>query len=114
MQKRKVAYGNINPEDATRIFLRSALVEENLFPESEDEELDAVTAPESQAQLLASAAPSRKDVPLLINSWSTTGRSETKLKSGRPACVAMTSPIWMKRCSNSIRSTSRMSLPSTN
>ncbi len=55
VQKQRVAYGNINPEDATRIFIRSALVEENLFPETEEEELDAVTAPRSQAQLLATA-----------------------------------------------------------
>jgi ATP-dependent helicase HrpA len=30
--RRQVAYGNINPADATRIFIRSALVEEHLFP----------------------------------------------------------------------------------
>jgi ATP-dependent helicase HrpA len=30
VQRRKVAYGNINPGDATAIFIRSALVEENL------------------------------------------------------------------------------------
>ncbi|MDB6015769.1 MAG: hrpA [Pedosphaera sp.] len=29
---RKVAYGNIDPKKATEIFIRSALVEENLFP----------------------------------------------------------------------------------
>jgi hypothetical protein len=27
-----VAYGNINPEEATALFIRSALVEENLLP----------------------------------------------------------------------------------
>src|SRR5204863_9180995 len=32
VQRRKVAYGNINPKDATAIFIRSALVEENLLP----------------------------------------------------------------------------------
>lgn len=32
VQRRKVSYGNINPEDATAIFIRSALVEENLLP----------------------------------------------------------------------------------
>jgi ATP-dependent helicase HrpA len=30
VQRRKVAYGNVNPQDATAIFIRSALVEENL------------------------------------------------------------------------------------
>jgi ATP-dependent helicase HrpA len=29
VQRRKIAYGNINPRDATAIFIRSALVEEN-------------------------------------------------------------------------------------
>ncbi len=32
VQRRKVAYGNINARDATSIFIRSALVEENLMP----------------------------------------------------------------------------------
>jgi ATP-dependent helicase HrpA len=32
VQRRKVAYGNINARDATAIFIRSALVEENLVP----------------------------------------------------------------------------------
>jgi ATP-dependent helicase HrpA len=32
VQRRKVAYGNINAKDATAIFIRSALVEENLIP----------------------------------------------------------------------------------
>ncbi len=32
VQRRKVAYGNINSQDATAIFIRSALVEENLLP----------------------------------------------------------------------------------
>jgi ATP-dependent helicase HrpA len=33
VQRRKVAYGNINPKDATAIFIRSALVEERLLPD---------------------------------------------------------------------------------
>lgn len=32
VQRRKVAYGNINPAEATSIFIRAALVEENLLP----------------------------------------------------------------------------------
>jgi hypothetical protein len=32
VQRRKVAYGNINSREATAIFIRSALVEENLMP----------------------------------------------------------------------------------
>ena len=34
VQRRKVAYGNINPKDATAIFIRSALVEDNLEPKN--------------------------------------------------------------------------------
>ncbi len=34
VQRRKVAYGNINPKDATAIFIRSALVEDNLEPKT--------------------------------------------------------------------------------
>ncbi len=42
VQRRKVAYGNINPRDATAIFIRSALVEENLLPSRKrpDDETD--------------------------------------------------------------------------
>ena len=42
---RKVAYGNINPKEATAIFIRSALVEENLFPSDDDEEADPGGSP---------------------------------------------------------------------
>ena len=34
LRQRKVAYGNINPGEATEIFIRSALVEEDLLPAS--------------------------------------------------------------------------------
>ncbi len=40
VQRRKVAYGNINPRDATAIFIRSALVEENLVASRAREEDD--------------------------------------------------------------------------
>jgi len=33
VHKRKAAYGNINPKEATAIFIRSALVEEDFSPE---------------------------------------------------------------------------------
>jgi ATP-dependent helicase HrpA len=32
VHQRKVAYGNVNPKEATEIFIRAALVEEELFP----------------------------------------------------------------------------------
>jgi ATP-dependent helicase HrpA len=47
VRKRKVSYGNINPSQATEIFIRSALVEEELLPlrrkiEDENEDMDDV------------------------------------------------------------------------
>jgi len=41
VQRRKVAYGNLNPKDATAIFIRSALVEEDLLPGRRRREDDA-------------------------------------------------------------------------
>ncbi len=38
VQRRKVAYGNINAKDATALFIRGALVEENLLPHRKAEE----------------------------------------------------------------------------
>jgi HrpA-like RNA helicase len=40
IQRSKVAYGNINPKQATEIFIRSALVEENLLPRPGNETAD--------------------------------------------------------------------------
>jgi ATP-dependent helicase HrpA len=37
VRRRNVAYGNVNPKDATQIFIRSALVEEETAPESDPE-----------------------------------------------------------------------------
>ena len=64
VQRRKVAYGNINPKEATAIFIRSALVEENLIPEPprgrhEDNEASARTT----HRLLASVPSERENLP---------------------------------------------------
>ena len=40
VQRRKVAYGNINPKEATEIFIRSALVEDNLLPRRNEQDDD--------------------------------------------------------------------------
>jgi ATP-dependent helicase HrpA len=40
VQRRKVAYGNINPKEATEIFIRSALIEENLIPTGKQQDDD--------------------------------------------------------------------------
>lgn len=49
IEKRKVAYGNINPEEATEIFIRTALVEEALLPDAQGREDDELDAPEKHA-----------------------------------------------------------------
>ena len=36
IRQRKVAYGNVDPKNATEIFIRQALVEEQLFPQQEE------------------------------------------------------------------------------
>jgi ATP-dependent helicase HrpA len=60
VQRRKVAYGNINAKDATAIFIRSALVEENLLPGrktgDEEDDLDDV-------RVLTSAAEQKRELP---------------------------------------------------
>jgi ATP-dependent helicase HrpA len=60
VQRRKVAYGNINPTDATAIFIRSALVEENLLPSrkpvAEDADLDDV-------RVLTAAVEKKPELP---------------------------------------------------
>jgi ATP-dependent helicase HrpA len=45
VQRRKVAYGNINPKDATTIFIRSALVEDNLEPKIAQRRLRPLSSP---------------------------------------------------------------------
>ncbi|MBL9134269.1 MAG: ATP-dependent RNA helicase HrpA [Verrucomicrobiales bacterium] len=44
IRRRHVAYGNLQPDDATRIFIRSALVEEGLFGASADDD-EAIEGP---------------------------------------------------------------------
>lgn len=59
VQRRKVVYGNINPADATRIFIRSALVEENLLPRrgQNDEDSDDVRVTASTGKKQADGLP---------------------------------------------------------
>ena len=66
VHNRTAAYGNIHPKEATKIFIRSALVEVNLFPAPPRprREEDA-SKPSSTEMLLASAAeegPTRRPV----------------------------------------------------
>jgi ATP-dependent helicase HrpA len=60
VQRRKVAYGNINAKDATAIFIRSALVEENLLP--------SLNRPEDESdsddvRVLTPIAEKKKELP---------------------------------------------------
>jgi len=56
VRKRNVAYGNVNPKEATAIFLRSALVEEDLVPEPQESGREADPRAASASQLLTAAA----------------------------------------------------------
>jgi ATP-dependent helicase HrpA len=60
VQRRKVAYGNINAKDATAIFIRSALVEENLLPsrKSSEEEDD-----HDDVRVLTAVAEKKPELP---------------------------------------------------
>jgi ATP-dependent helicase HrpA len=61
ISNRKVAFGNVNPAEATAIFIRSALVEEDLLPEnSRRREEDA---DDDDVRVLRSAAPAPKPLP---------------------------------------------------
>jgi ATP-dependent helicase HrpA len=59
VRRRNVAFGNIDPKQATEIFVRSALVEEDLDPEPEYEQ-ERDPAKLSASQLLMEARPQPK------------------------------------------------------
>ena len=62
VQRRKVAYGNINPGDATAIFIRSALVEEELISNGNRDE-DDDNADRDEVRVLTSAAVAKPEWP---------------------------------------------------
>ena len=62
VQRRKVAYGKINSKDATAIFIRSALVEENLLP-SRNREADEDDADRDEVRVLTSVAVAKPELP---------------------------------------------------
>jgi ATP-dependent helicase HrpA len=65
IHSRQVAYGNINAKEATEIFIRSALVEEQLFPEpgaARSDDLRGPTKPTAHS-LRESAATEERNVP---------------------------------------------------
>ena len=61
VQRRKVAYGNINPGDAAAIFIRSALVEENLLPSRAG--IDEGEPDSDDVRVLTSGAAAKPDLP---------------------------------------------------
>ena len=62
VQRRKVAYGNINSKEATSIFIRSALVEENLLP-SRNRGDDDDDADRDEVRVLTSVAVAEPEWP---------------------------------------------------
>jgi ATP-dependent helicase HrpA len=58
VRTRKAAYGNVNPAEATEVFIRSALVEDSLFPEDEPEH-------HKKIRVLTSEDPGRLNYPFL-------------------------------------------------
>jgi ATP-dependent helicase HrpA len=62
VQRRKVAYAKINSPDATAIFIRSALVEENVAP-SRNREGDETEADRDEVRVLTAAAVAKPELP---------------------------------------------------
>ena len=112
VQRRKVAYGSINSRDATAIFIRSALVEENLIPSRNR----GVTRPMPIAMRSAFSRPRRwqnRNCRPHTASWPTTGASARKSRTGARASAIMPWPISMKPWPNSTPGTSPMFLRCT-
>jgi len=61
-QRRKVAFGNINPKEATAIFIRSALVEENLMPSSNRRD-EGAEADADETRILISVEQKKPELP---------------------------------------------------
>jgi len=62
VQRRKVAYGNINAKAATAIFIRSALVEENLLP-SRNRQPDDSDADRDETRILTPTTEEKAELP---------------------------------------------------
>ncbi len=65
VQRRKVAYGNINSRDASAIFIRSALVEENLTPPRHGAE-DETDADRDDVRILTSVTSAKPDLHAVL------------------------------------------------
>ena len=62
VQRRKVAYGNLNSKEATAIFIRSALVEENVMP-SRTRRGDDADADRDDVRVLTPVAEKKPELP---------------------------------------------------
>jgi ATP-dependent helicase HrpA len=62
VQRRKVAYGNINSQEATAIFIRAALVEENLLPSRKSAE-DGAGDDRDDVRVLTVVAEKKPELP---------------------------------------------------
>jgi ATP-dependent helicase HrpA len=62
VQRRKVSFGNINPQQATEIFIRSALVEDNLFQTSASNDEDD-SEDQDETRVLREAPQSSRELP---------------------------------------------------
>lgn len=62
VQRRKVAYGNLNAKEATAIFIRSALVEENVMPSRGPRE-DEADADRDDVRVLRAVAEKKPELP---------------------------------------------------
>ncbi|HZI30867.1 MAG TPA: DUF3418 domain-containing protein, partial [Candidatus Binatia bacterium] len=63
VSRRKVAYGNVNPQEATEIFIRSALVEEDLLPASRRREGDETDSGNDDVRILRHTGPKPPPLP---------------------------------------------------
>jgi ATP-dependent helicase HrpA len=61
VQRRKVAYGNLNPKEATAIFIRSALVEENVMPPRSSRRKEALISDGKNTQSLLTLAATEEE-----------------------------------------------------
>ena len=63
IRHRKVAHGNVDPKQATEIFIRGALIEENIFPEPPRPRREPDESRLPAAQLLKEVAASTRKIP---------------------------------------------------
>jgi len=71
VRRRKIAYGNVDAKDATAIFIRSALIEENLFPAGAESDPDGEFAPSRSGFRIPAFLEHNRSVRHKIENWQT-------------------------------------------